>query len=208
MKHLKLLLAAGCALGALAAPAAAQQITVTQPYVTVVASCGTQAYDPAAAAQPLTQDISGNLCISFATLPLPPGAATSSNQGLILTALNTIIAQAVPSCTATSAVSSSAESSRVLKNNPGILCAVTAVNFTATAGYLAVVNLAAAPAPGAAITPLDCKVLPASGDATILFGTGFGSVYSVGITALVTSAANCFTYTTGTITAYLSGKVI
>jgi hypothetical protein len=32
-------------------------------------------------------------------------------------------------------------------------------------------------------------------------------VYSTGITAVVTSAANCFTKTTGVITAYIKGAV-
>lgn len=81
-----------------------------------------------------------------------------------------------------------------------------AVNLTSTAGFLVILNATTAPADGA-ITPLACVVLPASGTATIDYSPGPPLLFSTGITAVVTSAASCFTKTTGVITAFLSGRV-
>lgn len=104
----------------------------------------------------------------------------------------------------TGGVSPSAENNRVLKAAPGNLYSVYATNLTATAGFLAILNLTAAPADGA-ITPLECVPLPANGVASISFNPGPPSVFSTGITAVVTSAATCFTKTTGVITAFIKG---
>lgn len=104
-------------------------------------------------------------------------------------------------------VSSSAEASHVLKNAAGNLYSVYATNLTSTAGFLAVINATTAPTTGSAITPLQCVPIPASGNASINFGSGPPEVYSSGIVALVSSNASCFTFTSGTITAFIHAMV-
>ena len=106
----------------------------------------------------------------------------------------------------TPAVSTSAEATRVLKASAGNLYSVYATNLTATAGFLVVLNATSAPGDGA-IAPLACVPLPASGTASINFNPGPAAVYSTGITVVLTSAATCFTKTTGTITGFISGSV-
>src|SRR5262249_42257560 len=94
----------------------------------------------------------------------------------------------------TPVVSSSGESSHVLKAGAGTLFTVYAINLTSTPGYLVVLNATSAGSDGA-ITPLDCAVLPASGSASITYSPFQGHTYSTGITAVVTSATTCFTKT-------------
>jgi hypothetical protein len=106
-----------------------------------------------------------------------------------------------------SVVSASAEASHVLKASAGNLYSVYADNFTATAGWLAIINSVSAPTTGSSITPLECVPLPASGSASINYNPGPPSVFPTGITALLTSAANCFTFTSGTITGFIKGSV-
>lgn len=109
----------------------------------------------------------------------------------------------------TPVVSAAAESAHILKTYPGHLVSVYATNLTATAGFLVVLNSATVPADGA-ITPLDCVPLPANtgtGFAQLSYGPGSFKHYNVGLTAVITSAATCFTKTTGVITGYISGQV-
>lgn len=101
-------------------------------------------------------------------------------------------------------VSASAENAHVLKAASGFLYSVYATNLTATGGFLVVLNATTAPADGA-IAPLECVPLPANGTAAINFNPGPPAFYSTGITAVVTSAATCFTKTTGVITAFIRG---
>lgn len=104
----------------------------------------------------------------------------------------------------TAVQSASAENNHVLSSVRSRLVSVYATNHTATAGYLVVLNLTSNPADGA-ITPLDCVPLPANGNASIFYGTR-SKAFSVGIVAVLTSAATCFTKTTGTITGFISGQ--
>lgn len=103
-------------------------------------------------------------------------------------------------------VSAAAENSHVLKASAGTLYSAYAVNVTATAGFLVILNATAAPADGA-ITPLACAALPANGVASISFNPGPASQYSTGIVAVLTSASTPFTKTTGVITGFISGSV-
>jgi len=98
------------------------------------------------------------------------------------------------------------ESSHVLKASPGNLYGAYATNQTATAGFLVILNATSAPVDGA-ITPLDCIPLPGNSSASISRIPGPPRIYSTGITAVVTSGANCFTKTTGVISAFISGDV-
>lgn len=92
----------------------------------------------------------------------------------------------------------------VLKATPGNVFSVAAANNTATAGYLILLNATSSPADGA-VTPLACAALPANGNASLSYNPG--AVFSVGITAVLTSAAVCTTKTTGVITGFISGMV-
>ena len=83
---------------------------------------------------------------------------------------------------------------------------VYAVNSTATAGFLVVLNSTTVPADGA-ITPLACVPLPANGSANINYSPGPPGLFLTGVVAVVSSAATCFTKTTGVITAFISGLV-
>lgn len=103
-------------------------------------------------------------------------------------------------------VSASAENSHVLKAAAGNVYAVYAANHTATAGFLLLFNSLTAPGDGA-VTPAGCAALPASGSASISYGSGPPGYYSTGIVAVLSSGANCFTKTTGTITGFIGGSV-
>jgi hypothetical protein len=139
---------------------------------------------------------------------------TSGNLCRVQTDINgqlkTVAGAAAPSSSSsigiTPVVSASAEATHVLKATPGNLYSVYATNLTSTAGFLVVLNATSAPADGA-ITPLVCVPLPSNGNATLNFNPGPPEVYSTGITAVITSAATCFTKTTGVITGFISGSV-
>lgn len=152
------------------------------------------------------------------TPPLPTGGATSALQTTGNTSLSTISTNqtngtqrtiVVPSATAavgiTPVVTGAAANNVVLKATPGNVYSAAATNLTTTAGFLVLLNVTASPADGA-ITPLACAQLPSSGSASITYG-GIPAVFSTGIVAVVTSAASCFTKTTGTLTAHISGQV-
>jgi hypothetical protein len=107
----------------------------------------------------------------------------------------------------TPVASGSAGASLVLKAGAGNFYSGSAVNTTATAGFCLVVNATSAPSTGAAVTPLLFAVLPANGSCSLGVDSGIPSVFSTGITFLVSSNASPFTFTSGTITAAISGKV-
>ncbi len=152
----------------------------------------------------------GAVFISDKTTPsrqLTVNSDGSINTTTTLAAATTVTV--IPSATAANGiapvVSASAEGSHVLKATPGNLYQVYAQNLTATAGFLIVLNSTTVPSDGA-VTPLAAVNLPANGVAAIDFGV-IPSVYSTGITAVVTSATTPFTKTTGVITAFISGSV-
>lgn len=99
-----------------------------------------------------------------------------------------------------------AASSLVLKASAGNLYSVYAANQTATPGFLVVLNSVSAPADGP-ITPLECAALPANGNAEIKYNPGPAARFSTGIVAVMTSGADCFTKTTGTITGFIRGAI-
>lgn len=107
-------------------------------------------------------------------------------------------------------VSVAAEASHIFKTTAGNVFSVYAVNQTSTAGFLLVLNANAVPADGA-VSPLDCVPLPASGVATINYIPGPPAAYvsgnTPGVVGVVSSGVNCFTKTTGTITAFFHGLI-
>lgn len=118
---------------------------------------------------------------------------------------NNIVPNASVGGSITPTATGAAANNLVLKASAGNLFTVTATNLTVTAAFLTVLNLASSPADGA-ILPLACVPLPASSTATITYAVP--ARYSVGITAVITSAATCFTKTTGVVTAFISGQAL
>lgn len=106
----------------------------------------------------------------------------------------------------TSVVSGAAEATHVLKASAGNMYSVYATNLTATAGFLLILNATSAPADGV-VTPTECAPLPANGSTSINYSGGPPAQFATGITAVITSAATCFTKTTGVITGYIKGSV-
>lgn len=103
-------------------------------------------------------------------------------------------------------VSASLENAHVLKNAAGTLWSVYASNLTGgTASNLLILNATASPGDGA-VTPLVC--VPFLGGVASANYQGIPpAAFSTGITAVVSSAASCFTKTTGVTTAFISGII-
>ncbi len=214
-------------------PALAQQ---SQGLAKAVATCGGQSLT-AGLVYPVTQDLTGTLCItasggSAGAVSIADGASVTlgakadatcgtatgtCSEIALLKYLNAAVIDTTPvnvtfSPTSSSTigitpvVSAAAESGHVLKATPGNAYSAYATNFTSTAGYLILLNSTTVPADGA-VTPLACALLSPNGVASINYAPGPPGVFSTGITAVVTSAATCFTKTTGVITAFISGSV-
>lgn len=96
--------------------------------------------------------------------------------------------------------------SLVMANFATHLNYVYATNQTSTAGFLMALNATTVPADGP-VVPLDCVALAANATASISDGgfTPASDPYSIGLVVVVSSGANCFTKTTGTITAFIKG---
>jgi len=103
--------------------------------------------------------------------------------------------------------SASAEASHVLKSSAGNFYSGSAFNATTTAGICMLINATAAPTTGSSVTPLAWSYLPASGQCSISTLGGPPAYFSTGIVFLVSSNASPFTFTSGTITAAISGMV-
>lgn len=107
-------------------------------------------------------------------------------------------------------VSSTSESSHILKASGGNLFSVYATNLTATSGFLLVLNQTTVPADGA-VSPIDCIPLPAAtsssaGNASLNY-VNTPAAFSAGIVAVLSSATTCFQKTTGTIVGFIKGMV-
>ena len=198
-----------------------------------VSTCGSQALT-AGVFYPFTIDLTGTLCVASgaggitAAVTVANGAdvvegsladaaATAGGTGtvsaklrLVTSQLDTIASQTGPSSSSsigiTPVVSAAGEASHILKATPGNVYSAYATNLTATSGFLLLFNAVSAPADGA-VTPIACAPLSANGVASINYAPGPPGVFSTGITAVVSSAATCFTKTTGVITAFISGSV-
>jgi hypothetical protein len=108
-------------------------------------------------------------------------------------------------------VSAAAEGSHVFKPASGTVVSITFTNTTATAALLVLLNATAVPADGA-ITPLACVQVGANSavnaTAKIDYAGGPAASFSTGIVAVATSAATCFTKTTGVVSGFFSGLVL
>lgn len=174
----------------------------------------------------LSFDLSGNLRVSSSgggvatdvNLTKVGGSAVALGSAVSASSIPVVIASnqanvpviIVPSSSSaigiTPVVSAAAEASHVLKAGAGNAYSIYATNLTATAGFLQVFNATSAPVDGA-VTPIACAPLSGNGIASVQYAPGPPGVFSTGITAVVSSAATCFTKTTGVITAYISGSV-
>ena len=104
----------------------------------------------------------------------------------------------------TPVVSTSLEASHVLDAFPGSLYSAYATNLTGgSTGYLMIFNATSAPSDGA-VTPLVCTPFDSTGKAQAFYANT-PAIFSAGITAVVSSGANCLTKTTGVLTAFISG---
>lgn len=161
----------------------------------VVTACGTppQTYTAGQFA-PVTMDTTGHLCGNT-------GGGSSTPTSVIIDPTSAASAGITPT------PSGSAVASLALKASPGNFYSATAVNVTATAGFCLIINAVSAPTTGSAVTPLEFAVLPASGQCSIGTDAGIPSVFSTGITFLVSSNASPYIFTSGTITAAIWGKV-
>ena len=154
---------------------------------------------------------------SITTLPALPagsniiGAVTQSGTWNV--ADSSVVAQIAASAvtqpsSVASVASSSLEASHVLKAAAGKLQRLVVVNSTSTAGFVCVLNATSAPSSGTGISPVWVDRLPASGSVEIQFGEWAPLSFSTGCTVVVTSNASPFTFTSGTITAYIAGLVV
>jgi hypothetical protein len=153
---------------------------------------------------PVQCDSAGNHLVNLKTA-IPPGGNTIGAVTQASGPWTVNMSQLFGAGAVTPVVSSATEATHVLKASAGNLFSVYATNSTSTGGFLVVINATSAPADGA-ITPLDCAFLPANGTAAISYNPGPPVAYSTGITAVLTSAATCFTKTTGTITGFIHGQ--
>jgi hypothetical protein len=140
-------------------------------------------------------DSNGNLCVS----------STSSGGNSAVT----ILPSAGASVGIAPNVAGSAVSSAVLKASPGNLYGVYATSTAAA--WLMVFNSTTAPGNGATTSGIasgnmqDCIPIPASGVGSINYAPGPPEVFSVGITAVISSTA-CATLTLAT-TGFVHGSV-
>lgn len=107
----------------------------------------------------------------------------------------------------TPVAATSAVASLVLKATPGNFYSASAANVTATAGFCLVINAVSAPTTGSSVTPIFFATIPANGTCSISTLGGPPAVFSAGIVFLVSSNASPFTFTSGAITAAISGMV-
>ena len=106
---------------------------------------------------------------------------------------------------AISPVASNGVSSFVVKNTAGNLYGAYALNQTATAGFLVLIDAASVPASGASVGATECVPLPANGSAVVNYGAGPPERYFSGIVLLISTS--CATYTPGSLVGYLKPRV-
>lgn len=111
-----------------------------------------------------------------------------------------------PPTDAISPIASAAlEGSHLFKATAGNVVSISVSNSVATPGFLLLINATSIPADGA-VLPLACAPVVASGTVNISYPYMPGR-FQLGIVAVLSSGANCFTKTTGTLTGFFSGQV-
>lgn len=149
-------------------------------------------------------DANGNTRYNFQPItsanPLP--VTSSGGSG----ATNATIVTTSGATSLTPVVSTTPEAAHTIKAFAGNLYSAYAVNLSATAGFLVIVDQTSVPATGSITNVIDFCVLPANGQCSINSKPGPPTKYLNGIVALITSAASPFTYTTGTVTAAIHAE--
>ncbi len=102
--------------------------------------------------------------------------------------------------------SAALEVSHVFKATPGHVYQLSVSNATATAGFTMLFDAAAVPGTGT-VAPVMCRAIPASGTIVYDFIPTPPAAFNTGIVAVVSSGANCTTYTTGVITAWFDALI-
>ena len=139
-----------------------------------------------------------NIPLFFACVALFIGACVERAFSQTMNGVTPIVTSAGPVATL------------VAKAARGSQLSVYATNTTSTAGFLVGYNAVAAPADGA-LDPalvLECVPLQATpGYASVNDQPGPTTNYTIGITYILTSAATCYTKTTGTLVGFIKAKV-
>lgn len=171
LKRLILATALAAGLASLACPASAQVADVVQ-----VCGPSSGVLTVPGPGGHLTRDQYGNLCVNVASAPSTDGGS------------------------AIAPTSGGTQSAYVAKASGANLYGFSAT-MGATAGFLALLNTATAPASGATITPLECIAVPANG--YVARRQDIPDRYSTGITAVITSSCTTYTAVTPVLTTLL-----
>lgn len=103
-------------------------------------------------------------------------------------------------------VSGTAVNTLVIKAAPGNLYSVYATNSSATGGFLLVFNATSAPSDGT-VSPIDCVPIAGTSTSGINYAPGPPKVFTIGIVAVLSTGATCFTKTTsGGVTGFISAS--
>lgn len=124
----------------------------------------------------LVRDQNGNLCAATAAAP-----SAAAGNGIAPTSGGT-------------------QTAYVAKPSGGNLYGFS-VTMSTTAGFLALLNTATAPASGATITPLECIAVPANG--YVARRQDIADRYGTGITAVLTSSCTAYTAVAPLVSAVL-----
>lgn len=84
---------------------------------------------------------------------------------------------------------------------------IYATNNTSTAGFVEILDTTTIPSTGATVIPRECIALPANATASIRYDVGPYTLFNNGVVVLMSSAANCYLFTSGTITGFIKGYV-
>lgn len=101
------------------------------------------------------------------------------------------------------AVTNAITSQLLVKTSPGALYNAVATNQSATAGTFMIIDAQSIPGDGA-VTPKDCRALPASSSAVITYNPGPPTQYISGIVAVTSTGASCFTKTSGAVSGFIA----
>lgn len=103
-------------------------------------------------------------------------------------------------------LSASITSQVLIKASAGSLYSAVFTNSTGSAGFALLIDAAAIPNDGA-VTPRDCRALPANSSVHINYMPGPPDAYSSGVVGVITSATTCYTKTSGAVSGFIKGSV-
>lgn len=142
------------------------------------------------------------LAAALAFIAAPASAQTFPNPGV--NAAPSYVAPSPAPVAGIVPVITQSGTSLVAKPSAGNLYSAYAVNTSATAGFIAVINATAVPAAAAAITPQECVPIAGNATAGVNYGSGPADTYTTGIVALLSTS--CTTFTAGP-TGFIKARV-